>query len=159
MVCPSDNEIYTSKGNLNAKKIGVQTGSIQESITKDQIPKPSIMSLSKITDLILALKTNKIEAIIMVKPSAMAYVANNTDLATFEGNFKVEGDDQGAAVAEKKASSNIVVAINQTIATIKENNSTEEYLKEAGQLLKESQGLQEQTKRKSRTTRTNKNID
>ena len=146
VVRPSDNEIYTSKGDLNAKKIGVQTGSIQESLAKDQMPESSIMSLSKITDLILALKTNKIEAIIMEKPSAMAYVANDKDLATFDGGFILEEDEQGAAVAVKKGSSNLVGAINQSISTINENNLTEDYLKEAGQLLKESQGPQEQTK-------------
>lgn len=151
VVRPSDNEIYTSKDDLYQKKIGVQTGSIQESLAKEQMPDSSILSLSKITDLILALKTNKIEAIIMEKPSAMAYVANDNGLATFDGGFELQEDEQGAAVAVKKGSASLVTAINQSISTIKENNLTEDYLKEAGELLKESQGQDGQEDSKPKT--------
>lgn len=151
VVRSSDDEVYTSKEDLFNKKIGVQTGSIQESIAKEQMLDSSIMSLSKITDLILALKTNKIETIIMEKPSAMAYVTNDKDLATFDGGFKLEEDEQGAAVAVKKGSNNFVAAINQSISMIRENNLTEDYLKEAGQILKESQGQQNQEESKPKT--------
>ncbi|WP_034550318.1 ABC transporter substrate-binding protein/permease [Carnobacterium funditum] len=151
VVRPSDNKIYASKEDLYEKKIGVQTGSIQESLAKEQMAESSIMSLSKMTDLILALKTNKIEAIIMEKPSAMAYVANDDGLATFDGGFELEEDEQGAAVAVKKGSENLVASINQSIAIIKENNLTKDYLKEAGELLKESRGQQSQEGSKSKT--------
>lgn len=149
VVRPSDKEVYDSKDSLVKKKVGVQTGSLQETLAKEQMPESSILSLSKITDLILALKTNKIEAIIMEKPSAMAYVSNDTGLATFDGGFELAEGEQGIAIAVKKGSESLIASINESLSNIKEQNLTKTYLEEAGEHLKNSPGETEEKETKS----------
>ncbi|ALV21106.1 ABC-type amino acid transport system, permease and periplasmic component [Carnobacterium antarcticum] len=140
VVRQSDEGIYQTKDDLHGKKIGVQTGSLQETLAQKQMPDSDLLSLSKITDLILALKTNKIEAIVMEKPSATAYVSNDTGLVTFDGAFELAEGEQGTAIAFKKGTQTLLESVNDSLVEIKEGNLIEGYLKEAGEHLKDSQG-------------------
>ncbi|MER2064537.1 MAG: transporter substrate-binding domain-containing protein, partial [Alkalibacterium sp.] len=69
MVRAEDEDVYTSLESLKGLPIGVQTGSLQEGLA-EQIEDARLMSLTDLNDLLLALKTNRIEAIVMQGPNA-----------------------------------------------------------------------------------------
>ncbi|AEB29963.1 high affinity arginine ABC transporter binding lipoprotein [Carnobacterium sp. 17-4] len=139
VVRDADKEIYTNVDDLTGMKVGVQTGSLQETLAKEQMPDSELLSLSKITDLILALKTNKIEAILMEKPSAEAYIGNDDQLVTFDGGFLLEDGEQGSAIAFKKDTQSLVDAVNASLAEINEQDLITDYLEEAGTHLQAAQ--------------------
>ncbi|WP_035052636.1 ABC transporter substrate-binding protein/permease [Carnobacterium pleistocenium] len=139
VVRETDKDIYTSTDDLAEMKVGVQTGSLQESIAQEQMPDSELLSLSKITDLILALKTNKIEAILMEKPSADAYIGSDAQLLTFDGGFVLEEGEQGTAIAFKQDTESLVDAVNTSLTEIEEQDLISGYLAEAGTYLQDAQ--------------------
>ncbi|AGY81782.1 MULTISPECIES: ABC transporter substrate-binding protein/permease [Carnobacterium] len=146
VVRETDKEIYTNTDDLTGLKVGVQTGSLQETLAQEQMPDSEILSLTKTTDLLLALKTNKIEAILMEKPSAEAYVGNDNQIVTFDGGFLLEEGEQGSAIAFKKDTQSLVEVVNASLTEINEQDLIPSYLEEAGSHLKAAQtGTDEET--------------
>ena len=140
VVREADKEIYKSTADLKGLKVGVQTGSLQETLAQEQMPDSEILSLTKTTDLLLALKTNKVEAVLMEKPSAEAYVGNDNQILTFDGGFQLEEGEQGSAIAFKKDTQSLVAAVNSSLTEISEQDLISDYLEEAGTHLQEAQG-------------------
>ncbi|WP_428817855.1 PRC-barrel domain-containing protein [Clostridium butyricum] len=53
---------------LKDKKIRVQKGSVQENLVSENLPNAETKALGKVTDLILDLKNNKVDAILVDFP-------------------------------------------------------------------------------------------
>lgn len=118
---------------LKGKKIGVQKGTIQETLAKENLPDNEIKALGKVTDLILDLKNNKVDAILVELPVAQFNCEKNTGIALT--SFIVEDKDGGSAIAMNKGSDELVEQVNKTIAKLKDENKIEEYFNEANQLV------------------------
>ncbi len=58
----SDEGVYTSISDLSGKRIGVQIGSIFDNVSREKIPDAQILYFSTFPDLVMALKSNKIDA-------------------------------------------------------------------------------------------------
>ena len=58
----SDEGVYTSVSELSGKRIGVQMGSIFDSVSRENIPDAQILYFSTFPDIVMALKSNKIDA-------------------------------------------------------------------------------------------------
>ncbi|MCC5895415.1 MAG: ABC transporter substrate-binding protein/permease [Alkalibacterium sp.] len=138
MVRAEDQDVYDSIESLSGLTVGVQSGSLQEELA-NQIPDAQIMSLTDLNDLLLALKTNRIEAIVMQGPNAVAHAENDSDLHTFVGDFELDDDDQGSAIAFRPGEDSLVEAVNESLAEIEEQNLTEEYLAEAGEYMAQTE--------------------
>ena len=108
-----DKDSIKSIADLKGKNISVQKGSIQEGIAKDQLPTSKAIALPKISDEVLELKKNKVDALIVEEPVAKAYVSNNKDLMIAE--IKLKGDDSGSAIAIKKGNSALTDQVNKTL--------------------------------------------
>ena len=108
-----DKDLIKSLDNLKNKNISVQKGSIQEGIAKEQLPNSRAIALPKISDEILELKHNKVDALIVETPVAEAYISSNKDLML--ATIKLKGDDSGSAVAIKKGNSALVDEVNKTL--------------------------------------------
>lgn len=134
MVREGDQEIYDSIESLSGKAVGVQAASLQEELA-EQIPDVDLMVLENINDLILALETNRIEAVVMQGPNAVAHAENSDTLYTFEGDFELDEQDQGSAIAIRYGDESLVEAVNESLAEISENNLTEDYLATAGEYM------------------------
>ncbi|WP_040534175.1 ABC transporter substrate-binding protein/permease [Schleiferilactobacillus shenzhenensis] len=132
----TDKNIYKNYKNFANKKVGAQTGSLQYDLVKKQIKGVKMTGLTKVTDLIIALKTHKIDGIATESAVATAYVKNNPDLMVLNHQFNLSETDSGSAIAFHKGSGTLVAAANKTIAKIKKNNLTEKYLADAGKSLK-----------------------
>lgn len=122
---------------LTGKKIGVQKATIQEELAKEQIKDANIEALTSIADLILQLKSNKIDAIIAEGPVADAYASNLEGIEV--ANIKFETGDSGSAIAMNKGNEDLVESINKTLDKLMENNKIEEFVFEAIKLSEENQ--------------------
>lgn len=136
MIRAEDQEIYDSIESLAGQRIGVQTGSLQEELAA-QVPDAELMRLGNINDLLLALQTNRIEAVIMQGPNAEAHAGHDDSLYTFEGDFVLDEQDQGSAIALRPGEDSLLEAVNESLAEIEEQNLTEEYLAIAGEYMAE----------------------
>ena len=136
LVNKADAKIYHSKNSFNGKKMGVQTGSLQQTLAKKQIKDAQITGLAKVPDLVLALKSHKIDGIVAEEPVATAYASNDPELVQINGKFDLGADMQGSAIAFPKDSPTLVAAANKSIGQIKKQKLIPQYLKNAGQLMK-----------------------
>lgn len=133
LVNKADAKLY-AKGHtaLQGKNIGAQTGSLQYELAKKQVKDSKVKGLSKVTDLILALKSHKVDAVNVEKPVAEAYAANDNQLVAIDGKYELGDDMQGTAVGFHKGSKTLVNAVNKTLDKIKKGDKTTDYLKTAG---------------------------
>ncbi|WP_040537559.1 ABC transporter substrate-binding protein/permease [Lentilactobacillus parafarraginis] len=127
---------YKSVKNLRGATIGAQTGTLQYGLAKKRIPNSTVKGMDKSTDLVLALKTNKIDALGIEKPSAEAYVKNDPTLKMIPSGYHLNKNDVGAAIAFKKGSTSLVNAVNKSIDQIKKQDLTSKYLASAGKYMK-----------------------
>lgn len=129
IVRASDKDKVKSTNDLNGKKIGVQKGAIQEQIAQKQVSGAQPMALGTIPDIILALKSNRVDAAIVEAAVANANVSANKDLAV--ADIKLKTDEDGSAIAMKKGSTDLVKAVNKTLSKLKANKSIDKFVVDA----------------------------
>lgn len=117
---------------LKGKKIGVQKGSIQEGIAKSNFDEASIKSLAKVTDLVLDLKNNKVDAILIEEGVAKINCEKNEGIAM--ADFVVTDENGGTAIAMKKGQSELQAEVNKTISRLKEEDKISKFVSDASDL-------------------------
>jgi arginine/lysine/histidine transporter system substrate-binding protein len=128
----SDESEIQEESDLEGKIIGVQLGTTQEKIAREKFPNAKLVALGSIQDIMLQLKTEKLDAVITEDAVATAYV--NTDSDFVLPGIDYEDEEGGIAVAVKKDSPDLVEAINETIERLKEEGKIEEFFNEAVRL-------------------------
>jgi ABC-type amino acid transport substrate-binding protein len=123
--------IKTSE-DLRGKKIGVQKDSLQESMTKSQIPGAEFEVRETIEELIIVLEKGLVDAVILEKPVADSYSRNNKKLLS----IKCEKANQmlGSAIAVKKGAEDLLQEINRILAKLKKGNKIDEFMENAKML-------------------------
>ncbi|AQR97872.1 ABC transporter substrate-binding protein [Clostridium saccharoperbutylacetonicum] len=117
---------------LKGKKIGVQKGSIQEGIAKDNFDADKIKSLDKVPDLILDLKNKKVDAVLVESTVADITVQKNPGIA-IASNLEVKDPDGGCAVAMKKGS-DLKAEVNKTLKKLQDENKIKQLFTDANKL-------------------------
>lgn len=123
---------FNSLESLKGLKIGAQKTTVQESIAKENIEDAQIVALSKIQDLILQLKSDKVDAVVLAQFVAGEYAKSNDDISV--AGFTIAKDDQGVSVAVKKGSEDLVAEIDKTLNKLMEENQIEQFITEASEL-------------------------
>jgi polar amino acid transport system substrate-binding protein len=131
VVRAEDKDKYKTLDSLKGKKVGVQMSTTQEEITKKQIAGAEVVSLAKITDLVLQLKSKKVDAIVVELPVATSYVDKNKDLIVSDMKFDAASQNKGAAVAIKKNSPEFVNEVNKTLDKLMNEKSIEKFVIDA----------------------------
>ena len=104
---------------LADKMIGAQRGTIQVGIAKTEIKgvAESDVEKPKLPDLIMELKSGKVDAVIVELPVAQNYVAVHNDLMLASYTFKDSAG--GSAAAVKKGEQKLLEAVNASLNTLK----------------------------------------
>jgi len=131
----ADKDKIKSADNMNGKKIGVQKGAIQEDIAAKQFSTATPVALGKISDLILALKSNRVDAAIIELPVATQNVNANKDLMITDVNIPME--DEGVAAAFKKGSNDLVDAANKSLDKLIADKAIDKLVTDANKLADE----------------------
>lgn len=122
-----------SLDDLKGKKIGVQTGSVQETYAQENLKDSELKSLAKVTDLILDLDSKKVDGILVNVPVAQINCEKNQKLGI--STLVLKDIEIGAAVAMKKNSSELQAQVNKTLKRLKDDAKIDEYVLEANKLV------------------------
>lgn len=140
LVRTEDADKYKTFADLEGAKVGAQLGSTQEQIAKAEIPNADLQLLANVNNLILELKSGKVDAIVMEKPVAEMAVKNNPDLTVGEPTY--EEKTGGNAVGVAKNNPELLAKINEVINELNESGKMDDYILKANELA-ESAGVAE----------------
>lgn len=132
LIRKEDKAKYKSVADLEGKKVGAQTSSIQEEIANKEVKDAKVSSLSKVTELVLALKTKKVDAVIVEGPVAKAYADKNNEIMI--SDMTVGDPDEGSAIAVKKGNSDMVEALNKVIDKLNKEDKINEFVEKANEI-------------------------
>ncbi|MCZ8522736.1 MULTISPECIES: transporter substrate-binding domain-containing protein [Paenibacillus] len=132
VVRAEDKAKYTTIDSLKGLKVGAQKGATQETIVKEQMPGSEVKAIGKITDLIMEMKTKKIEALVVEQPVADAFLSKNPELVY--ADIKLSTEDSGSAIALKKGNTELAEAMNKTLDRLISDKSIERLVTEANEL-------------------------
>ena len=132
LVRTEDADKYKTFADLEGAKVGAQLGSTQEQIAKAEIPNADLQLLANVNNLILELKSRKVDAIVMEKPVAEMAVKNNPDLAVGEPTY--EEKTGGNAVGVAKNNPELLAKINEVINELNESGKMDDYILKANEL-------------------------
>lgn len=132
MVRSEDADTYTSIDALAGEPVGAQLSSIQEGLVQDEMTESRLVALGKIPDLVLELKNEKVEALVVELPVANGYVQANDDLAI--SPIQIGDVEGGSAVAVRKGSEELLASINETLQRLMSDGSIDRFVAEANEL-------------------------
>ena len=121
VIVPEDSEI-ASLDDLNGKQIGVQQGTTGDLYSTDDFGEDSIQRFSKGSDAVQAMSTGKIDAVIIDNKPAQVFVSENEGLKILETPYA----EEHYAIAVKKDNTELLDAINASIASLKESGKLDE---------------------------------
>ncbi|HAR5231948.1 TPA: ABC transporter permease subunit [Staphylococcus aureus] len=130
---------YKDIKDFNNKKVGAQKGTEQEKIAQTEIENASITSLSRIPDVILALKSGKVEGAVVEKPVAEAYLKQNPKLGI--SNVKFNEEEKDTVIAVPKDSPKLLSQINKTIKEVKDKGLIDKYMTNAANAMNDDSGF------------------
>lgn len=130
---------YKDIKDFNNKKVGAQKGTEQEKIAQTEIENASITSLSRLPDVILALKSGKVEAAVVEKPVAEAYLKQNPKLGI--SNVKFNEEEKDTVIAVPKDSPKLLSQINKTIKEVKDKGLIDKYMTNAANAMNDDSGF------------------
>ncbi len=120
---------------FDGKTLGVQKATLQEETAATVFPNSSVKAIGKIPNLIMELKTGKVDALLLATPVANSYAKGNDDIAT---NGIDLGGEGGVSAAVQKDSGEFLEAINETLAGLIESGEIDQFITDAT-LLSESE--------------------
>ncbi|HDE4161054.1 TPA: ABC transporter permease subunit [Staphylococcus aureus] len=130
---------YKDIKDFNNKKVGAQKGTEQEKIAQTEIENASITSLSRLPDVILALKSGKVEGAVVEKPVAEAYLKQNPKLGI--SNVKFNEEEKDTVIAVPKVSPKLLSQINKTIKEVKDKGLIDKYMTNAANAMNDDSGF------------------
>ncbi|HDI7378065.1 TPA: ABC transporter permease subunit [Staphylococcus aureus] len=130
---------YKDIKDFNNKKVGAQKGIEQEKIAQTEIENASITSLSRLPDVILALKSGKVEGAVVEKPVAEAYLKQNPKLGI--SNVKFNEEEKDTVIAVPKDSPKLLSQINKTIKEVKDKGLIDKYMTNAANAMNDDSGF------------------
>ncbi|HDC5186810.1 TPA: ABC transporter permease subunit [Staphylococcus aureus] len=130
---------YKDIKDFNNKKVGAQKGTEQEKIAQTEIENASITSLSRLPDVILALKSGKVEGVVVEKPVAEAYLKQNPKLGI--SNVKFNEEEKDTVIAVPKDSQKLLSQINKTIKEVKDKGLIDKYMTNAANAMNDDSGF------------------
>ncbi|HCY6367949.1 TPA: ABC transporter permease subunit [Staphylococcus aureus] len=130
---------YKDIKDFNNKKVGAQKGTEQEKTAQTEIENASITSLSRLPDVILALKSGKVEGVVVEKPVAEAYLKQNPKLGI--SNVKFNEEEKDTVIAVPKDSPKLLSQINKTIKEVKDKGLIDKYMTNAANAMNDDSGF------------------
>jgi polar amino acid transport system substrate-binding protein len=137
LINSADKDKYKKVDDLAGKKIGAQLGSTQQKIAEEKIQGGKVSLLASVNDLVLQLKSGKVDAVVTEEPVAKMANKTNPELVLSDITFKDESG--GNAIGVKKDSKELVEALNKTITRLKESGDLDKFIVDANDLAGKNQ--------------------
>ncbi len=128
---------FTKVEDLYGKSVGAQIGTVQEDIARESIKDADVKALTTNSDIVMNLKTKKLQAGLLETPVAESYAAVNDDLLVIE-DFVIDSGTGGVAVAVQKGDDELTQKLNEILEDIKSQGLIEKWFIEANKLVSDS---------------------
>ena len=118
IVVQANNTDITSFDNFTGKKVGVVLGYTGD-ILVSELPNVEVQKFNTTSETVLALKAQKVDAVVLDYEPAKNYVAQNTELKLVESDAAAEE----YSIAMRKDDTEFLAKVNEALKTIKENGT------------------------------------
>lgn len=132
LIRKTDKEKYQSLKDFEGATIGAQTASIQKDMA-DEIEGASVKELPLINTLIMELRTEKIDALVMSRETGDSYVEANSDLIMIE-EIDLMHEGGGASIALKPGNDELTDYLNEIVDELIDQGLVEKWKSEAKEL-------------------------
>lgn len=129
-------EIVT-EDDLAGKSIGVQIGTVQEDIARNNIKDSEVKALGTNPDIVMNLKTKKIDCAIMETPVAESFAKVNEDIMVVK-DLIIDSGSGGVSIAVKTGNDSLTEKLNEILKDIKSQGLIEKWFIEANELVEEA---------------------
>ncbi|SFQ62722.1 transporter substrate-binding domain-containing protein [Streptococcus equinus] len=130
LIKKTDLDKYTKTTSLDGLSVGTQKGTIQEAVASEQLKGAKVVALTQNGEMINELKNGQIQAVVLEKPIAEGYVANNDDLTI--SNITLKNDDADAyAVVLPKDDDKLTKKVNKVINELKDSGKIDQFIQDA----------------------------
>lgn len=137
LVRKEDADKIKSVADLKGKKVGAQIGTIQEKIANN-IEGAEVKVLSKLTNIILDLKTGMVDAVVIEYPVGKSYAVQNKDLAVAE-EVKFPSEGEGSCIIANKGETELIEEVNKIVKELKDSGKINEFVVKAYDMVEKSQ--------------------
>lgn len=120
---------YATPEDLAGHKVAAQTGASQYDTAAEYAGEANVVGLNKVQNMILEVKTGKVDAVLLESLVAQAYAANNDDLSVVDVGF--EKATENASLGVQKGNEDFVEYLNEKIAEMTEKGLIEQYVADA----------------------------
>lgn len=130
-----DQKKYQTLDDLKGKRIGAQKQTTQEELARSEIQDAEVQSLTRVPEVILSLKSNKLDAIVLDSAVGSAYLKQNDDLTFSKASFA--DSKKETAIAVPKNSPELLNKVNRTIKEVDEKNLISQFEDKAADAMKD----------------------
>lgn len=134
LVKKENKDKYKSIEDLSKVSIAVQKSSLQENIAKDVIKSANIKSLGKISDVVLELQNDNVDAVVVSKEAIPGYLKQYPDILDVNIDLGNNQNEGSAIAINKTDDTSLVDAINEVLSKLEKENKIEAFVEEATQL-------------------------
>ena len=120
---------YTSLADFTGKKVGFQSGTVQEQNVLNQLPDAEPVTFDIIQNAVLALDSGKVDAVSVSVANGEMFVSTNPDLAVSSVQF--DNSENGNVIGFPKGETALVDAVNKIIDQVLEQGLYDQWLEEA----------------------------
>ena len=129
LIRAEDDALYNKPEDLSGHKVGVQNGAIQVPIANELAGEENVVGLVKAQDLIMELKSGKLDVVYIDYTPSLAFAAANDDLTVKD--IGIESDSEGQSIGVQKGNEDFVAYLNEKIAEMQEQGLIEQYVADA----------------------------
>ena len=129
VVRKGEEDNYSTPEDLAGHKVAAQTGASQYDTAVEYAGEANVVGLNKVQNMILEVKTGKVDAVLLESLVAQAYAANNDDLSVVDVGF--EKAMENASLGVQKGNEDFVEYLNEKIAEMTEKGLIEQYVADA----------------------------
>ena len=130
LLVPADKvDEYTSLDDFAGKKVGFQSGTVQEQNVLTQLPDSEPVTFDIIQNAVLALDSGKVDAVSVSIANGEMFVSTNPKLAVSTVQF--DNSQNGNVIGFPKGETELVDAVNKIIDEVLEQGLYDQWLEEA----------------------------
>ena len=129
LIRKDDDSLYNKPEDLASHKVGVQNGAIQVPIANELAGEENVVGLVKAQDLIMELKSGKLDVVYIDYTPSLAFAAANDDLMVKD--IGIKSDSEGQCIGVQKGNEDFVAYLNEKIAEMQEQGLIDQYVADA----------------------------
>ncbi|MBE6971353.1 MAG: transporter substrate-binding domain-containing protein [Ruminococcaceae bacterium] len=132
LVRTADEAKYTNLESLKGAKAGAQTGTIPYDRCVTYCGEATTTGLAKVQDLVMELKANKLDVVMLDYMTVLTYADVHDDLSAVD--VGIPSDGEGYSVAIKKGNTELVTYVDSVLDKLAADNKIEQFIVDAQKL-------------------------